>query len=492
MLLHTLLRQFDAAISLEQIPNVQVRGIHEDSRKVQSGYVFIARPGTKSDGAKYAADAQAKGAVAVVTAQRIAGCSLPQILVADPAAASSHLANLFYGRPSETVKVLGVTGTKGKTTATFLLRHLLDKAKQKSGVIGTVEIDDGKTRREADQTTPSAVDVAGFLGAMRDNGCRACAIEVSSHALDQGRVAGVKFAGAGFTNLTGDHMDYHQTMENYAAAKARIFESLDEDAVAVVNAHDAWTWRMIRDCRARVVRFGFDETCDYRAADYKVGYEGTHFVLHTPDGSAEVHMALVGKHNIENALVAAALACEVFGLSVHQVAAALKDTNGAPGRLQPVQCGQPFAVLVDYAHTDDALEKVLTALRPLCKGKLRVMFGCGGDRDRTKRPRMARVAQKWADAVYVTSDNPRTEDPQSIIDQICAGLSKESAVEVVVEADRGRAIERIVSDARAGDVVLLAGKGHENYQIIGAEKRHFDDAEEATRVLQSRAAGIKG
>jgi UDP-N-acetylmuramoyl-L-alanyl-D-glutamate--2,6-diaminopimelate ligase len=484
MLLHTLLRQFDAAVRLEQIPNVQVTGIQEDSRKVRPGNVFIARPGTKSDGAKYAADAQAKGAVAVVTPQAIAGCTLPQVIISDPASASSHLSHLFYGRPSDTLKVLGVTGTKGKTTATFLLRHLLDKAKQKSGVIGTVEIDDGKTRREADQTTPSAVDVAGYLGAMRDNGCKACAIEVSSHALDQGRVAGVKFAGAGFTNLTGDHMDYHKTMENYAAAKARIFESLGEDAVAVVNAHDAWTWRMVRDCKARVVRFGFDETCDYRAADYKVGYDGTHFVLHTPDGRAEVHMALVGKHNIENALVAAALACEVFGLSVHQVAAGLKDTNGAPGRLQPVQCGQPFAVLVDYAHTDDALEKVLTALKPLCKGKLRVMFGCGGDRDRTKRPRMARVAEKWADAVYVTSDNPRTENPQSIIDEICAGLTTKGAV--VVEADRRRAIERIVSDARPGDVVLLAGKGHENYQIIGAEKRHFDDAEEATRVLQSR------
>lgn len=489
MLLHTLLRQFDATISLEQIPNVQVRGIHEDSRKVQAGYVFIARPGAKSDGAKYAADAAAKGAVAVVTPQAIPGCPLPQVIVRDAAAAASHLAHIYYGRPSDVLKVLGVTGTKGKTTATFLLRHLLDKARHKCGVIGTVEIDDGKTRREADQTTPSAIDVAGYLGAMRDHGCKSCAIEVSSHALDQGRVASVKFAGAGFTNLSGDHMDYHQTMENYAAAKARIFESLDEDAVAVVNAHDAWTWRMVRDCKARVVRFGFDETCDYRAADYKVGYDGTHFVLHTPDGTAEVHMSLVGKHNIENALVAAALACEVFGLSVHQVAAALRDTNGAPGRLQPVQCGQPFAVLVDYAHTDDALEKVLSALKPLCKGKLRVLFGCGGDRDRTKRPRMARVAQKWADAVYITSDNPRTEDPASIIEQIRAGIS--GSGEVVVEADRRAAIERIVSDARAGDVVLLAGKGHENYQIIGAEKRHFDDAEEATRVLQSRVA-VKG
>jgi UDP-N-acetylmuramoyl-L-alanyl-D-glutamate--2,6-diaminopimelate ligase len=276
-------------------------------------------------------------------------------------------------------------------------------------------------------------------------------------------------------------------MENYAAAKARLFESLDETAVAVVNHHDEWSWRMTRDCRARVVRFGFSQECDYRAADYRVSSEGSDFVLHTPDGQAEVHMALVGKHNIENALAAAALACEVFGLSVHQVAAGLKDAAGAPGRLQPVRCGQPFAVLVDYAHTDDALDKVLTALRPLCKGKLRVMFGCGGDRDRTKRPRMARVAQRLADVVYVTSDNPRTENPVEIMAQIRAGLTTTNGSDLVEEIDRRKAIERIISDAEPGDVVLLAGKGHENYQIIGTEKRHFDDAEEAARVLQSRA-----
>jgi UDP-N-acetylmuramoyl-L-alanyl-D-glutamate--2,6-diaminopimelate ligase len=488
MLLHTLLRQLDPGLSLEQIPNCQIRSIQEDSRKIHPGDLFVARPGAKSDGTRFAADAQAKGAVAVVTQQPIQGCRLPQVTVQVAAVASSVLAHAFANQPSHKLRVLGVTGTKGKTTATFLLRHLLNKSKHPCGMIGTVEIDDGQTRREADQTTPSAIDVANHLAAMRDHGCQAAGIEVSSHALDQGRVAGVRFAGAAFTNLSGDHMDYHQTMENYAAAKARIFEGLEEDAVAVVNHHDEWTWRMIRDCRARIVRFGFAEECDYRAADYKVSSDGSHFILHTPDGQAAVHMALVGKHNIENALVASALACEVFGLSVHQIAAGLKDAAGAPGRLQPVRCGQPFAVLVDYAHTDDALDKVLTALRPLCKGKLRVMFGCGGDRDRTKRPRMARVAQRLADVVYITSDNPRTEQPEGILAEIRAGLTSRSAV--VEEIDRRRAIERIIADAGPGDVVLLAGKGHENYQIIGTEKRHFDDAEEAARVLQSRAASV--
>lgn len=488
MLLHTLLHQFDPSLELRDLPNLQIRSIQEDSRRIREGDLFIARPGAKADGARFASDAAARGAVAVITSSRINGCSLPQVLVSDAVLACSTLAHLFHNNPSKELRILGVTGTNGKTTTTYLLRHILGKAGKKCGMIGTVEIDDGAEKNEAEQTTPGPIDVAQLLARMRDNGCKAAAMEVSSHALDQGRCAGVRFAGAGFSNLTGDHLDYHQTPENYAAAKARLFESLEEDAVAVVNQHDAWTWRMLQDCRGRTVRFGFAHGADYRAADCKITGDGSHFILHTPDGQAEVRMALVGRHNIENALMAAALACETFGLSVHQVAASLRDAAGAPGRLQTVRCGQPFSVLVDYAHTDDALQNVLSALRPLCKGSLRVLFGCGGDRDRSKRPRMARVAQQFADAVYITSDNPRTEDPQSIIDQIRAGLSNQSNTDIYEEVDRRAAIQRIIADAGAGDIVLLAGKGHENYQIIGTDKRHFDDAEEAARVLQSRAA----
>lgn len=490
MLLHTLLNQFDPQTPLEQIPNVQIRGVQEDSRKIRLADLFVARPGAKSDGARFAIDAQKRGAAAIVTQQPIAGCALPQVIVSDAALAASALANLYFNEPSRTLRVMGITGTKGKTTAAYLLRHILNRSKNPCGIIGTVEIDDGLSRHPADQTTPSAVDVANYLATMRDNACKAAAIEVSSHALDQGRVAGVHFAAAAFTNLSGDHMDYHQTPENYAAAKARLFEGLDEGTAAIVNAQDEWTWRMIRDCRANIVRFGFAADCEYRAADYKISSSGTNFILHTPDGQAQVRMELVGRHNIENALTAAALACETFGLSVHQVAAALKDAASAPGRLQPVPGDWPFSVLVDYAHTDDSLAKVLSALRPLCKNKLRVLFGCGGDRDKTKRPRMAEVAQNLADAVYVTSDNPRTENPQSIIDQIRAGLTTNKQTEVTEEIDRRKAIEQIIQDAEPGDIVLIAGKGHENYQIIGTEKRHFDDAEEAARVLQSRAASV--
>jgi UDP-N-acetylmuramoyl-L-alanyl-D-glutamate--2,6-diaminopimelate ligase len=330
------------------------------------------------------------------------------------------------------------------------------------------------------------MQVAELMATMRDNGCRACAIETSSHALHQQRVAGVKFAAAGFTNLTGDHLDYHGNMDEYAAAKATLFAGLDAEAVAVVNSDEEASARMTRDCSARIVTFGMRGTADYRAEDIAVNANGTHFVLITPDGRAEVSMTMIGRHNIENALCAVAMVGETFGFSVHQLAAGLRDATGAPGRLQPVRLGQPFAVFIDYAHTDDAMDNVLRALRPLTRGDLRILFGCGGDRDRTKRPRMAQTALSYADAVYITSDNPRTENPQSIINEIVAGIPANNRKPVIVDADRHRAIEKVIADAKPNDVVLIAGKGHENYQILGRTKHHFDDVEEATKALRAR------
>ena len=485
MKLHSLIRQIEPRISLAGVPDREITGVCEDSRRVRPGSLFIARPGNKADGAQFIDDARRRGAVAAVVQTKVGDQSLPQLVVADAGAAASILANLFHGNPGKTVKPLAVTGTNGKTTTAYIVRHLLGKAGVRCGMIGTVEIDNGKVRHEAEMTTPSACDVAELFAEMRENGCGACIMETSSHALHQGRVAGVPFVGAAFTNLTGDHLDYHKTMENYAAAKARLFASLDPQAVAVVNGDDKWSDRMIENCPARIIRFGIGDNADYRARDISITSSGTHFILHTPDGRAEVSMALIGKHNIENALAAAGLVGEAFGLTVHQIAAGLRDAQGAPGRLQAVRAGQPFAVLVDYAHTDDALENVLSALRPLTRGKLRVLFGCGGDRDPFKRPRMARTAEDFADFIYVTSDNPRTEKPQSILDGIAGGFSPAAMPRVMFELDRKSAIARILGDAEPGDVVLLAGKGHENYQIIGQEKRHFDDVEEAKpRVLK--------
>ncbi|MGD0461095.1 MAG: UDP-N-acetylmuramoyl-L-alanyl-D-glutamate--2,6-diaminopimelate ligase [Tepidisphaeraceae bacterium] len=490
MRLHQLLRELDPRFDFTGIADVEISGICEDSRCLQAGDLFVARAGTKSQGASFIAQAIERGAAAVIAAAPALDCPATLVVVPDPAAITAKLAHIFYRHPSKSIRPVAVTGTNGKTTTTYVLRHVLNKMNVRCGLIGTVETDNGRDRREATLTTPGAVELAKLLAAIRDNGCRACAMETSSHALDQGRVDGIRFAGAAFTNLTRDHLDYHGNMENYAAAKAKLFEMLDEDAIAVVNADDGWSQRMVAGCKARVVRFGFGAQADYSARDIAMTSQGSRFILHTPDGSAEVGLGMIGRHNIANAMTAAALLGEVFRLTVHQIAAGLQDAQGAPGRLQAVRCGQPFAVLVDYAHTDDALEKVLTALRPLTRAKLRVLFGCGGDRDRSKRPLMARVAQRVADVVYLTSDNPRTEKPGDIIEQVLAGFQQPSQKTVIVQPDRRAAIAQILADAKGGDVVLLAGKGHENYQLVGQVKHHFDDVEEAMDVLRKASFSI--
>ncbi len=495
MKLHTLLRQVDPSLVKDGIPDVEITALTEDSRRVSASSLFFAKPGTKTDGSKFMADAAAKGAVAAVAAAPIKDSPLPLIIVPTTASngvghAASRLAHAFYGHPTRHLKLLGVTGTNGKTTTTYLIRHVLKKFHIPCGMIGTVETDDGQSAIESEMTTPSAIDVAALLGRMVANGCKAAAMEVSSHALHQGRVAGATFAGAAFTNLTGDHLDYHGTMDAYAAAKAILFHSLPKSAAAAMNGDSEWTPIMLRGVSAKSPTWGFGPKCQYRATDLAVCADGSSFILHAPAGKIPFKLQLIGRHNIENALAALILCHESFNLPLDGLATAIADAPGAPGRLQTVRAGQPFAVLVDYAHTDDALENVLTALRPLTRGRLRVVFGCGGDRDKTKRPRMARVAQRLADDIYITSDNPRTEDPLAILADIQAGLSPTApeglGKSVNIEPDRKKAIEKSLTDARIGDVLLIAGKGHENYQILGTTKHHFDDVEEATQVLGRR------
>ncbi|HEX8324274.1 MAG TPA: UDP-N-acetylmuramoyl-L-alanyl-D-glutamate--2,6-diaminopimelate ligase [Tepidisphaeraceae bacterium] len=488
MRLHSLLRRALPTIDLTTVADAEISGVQDDSRLVQPGDLFVARPGTSTDGNRFVQDAVARGAAAVIAATPVAGVDVPQVSVADPAAVLSTVANTFFENPAAAMKVLGITGTNGKTTTAYLIRHVLNTLGQRCGMIGTVEIDDGRHTTEADMTTPSAVPAAQLLAAMRDNGCAACAIETSSHALDQGRVAGVTFAGAGFTNLTGDHLDYHGSMEAYADAKARLFETLPADAVAALNADSPTFERMARSCRARLRTFGIDAAADYRAANISVTAVGTTFSLTSPHGRADVRLRLIGRHNIENALCAIVLCQDVFGLGLDSVLRAISTATGAPGRLQLVPGDAPFSVLVDYAHTDDALRNVLSALRPLTAGRLRVVFGCGGDRDRTKRPRMARVAEELADDVYVTSDNPRRENPADILDEIRHGLTAAGRERATFDVDRRAAIERAVGDSGADDVVLIAGKGHENYQIVGVTKHPFDDVEEATRAMAAVAS----
>ncbi len=489
MRLHDLIRAGYPDADWSDAPDVEVSGVREDSRLVQPGDLFIARPGTRANGGTFIADATARGAAAVVTQSAdLIPPPLPRVIVDDAAEAASVLAHCFHGGPSTKMKVLAVTGTNGKTTVAYLARSLLASAGKKCGMIGTVEVDDGLGTRPAEMTTPPAPLVAEWMAAMVENGCDACAVEASSHALHQKRLAGVRFAAGAFTNLTGDHLDYHKTMDDYAAAKAMLFGQLPADAVAVVNADDPAAGLMVAPCRARVVHFGIDAEAEWRATDIEASADGTRFTLVCPSGSTDVTMKLVGRHNVQNALCAAAMVGETFGLTVEQLAAGLADAPGAPGRLQRVEAGQPFAVFVDYAHTDDALANVLTALRPLTAGKLSVVFGCGGDRDRSKRPRMAAVAGRLADAVYVTSDNPRTENPEAILAEIVAGLPGPPRL---VEADRRAAIRAAVADADAGDVVLIAGKGHEDYQIVGATKQHFDDVEEAQHAAATGASPLE-
>ncbi|MEY3143612.1 MAG: hypothetical protein RLY21_2105 [Planctomycetota bacterium] len=471
----------------------------EDSRKVRQGACFFARIGTKTDGRAFIADAVARGAVAVIAPK---GSPAPEGLpatvawveAADPALAAALIAERFHGSPSRTLELVGVTGTNGKTTIAYLVQQLLTAAGLRTGLVGTVEIDDGAARVPSQLTTPPALELSELFARMVDHGCRAAAMEVSSHSLDQKRVAGLAFRTAIFTNLTGDHLDYHGTMERYADAKATLFSMLDSSGTAIINIDDPWSRVMIDAAQragARVLRVSLvDPTADCVGTVHRMGLDSMDVTFRGPWGLIEMKLPLVGRHNAMNALEATAAAW-TRGVDQERLARALSACAAPPGRLQPVAVGGAgFSVLVDYAHSDDALANVLGALRPTVPagGRLRVVFGCGGDRDRTKRPRMAKVACEGADEVIVTSDNPRTEDPQAIIGEILTGVPGEARARVVVESDRAKAIALAVSTAREGDIILIAGKGHEDYQIIGTEKRNFDDRREAEAALRMRMA----
>ena len=497
MKLSTLLAGFPITRCDANDPDVW--SLAEDSRRVKQGALFLARAGTKTDGRAFIHDAITRGATAVLAPL---GSARPEGMPAsiawceadDPAGAGALVAERFHGNPSRTLELVGVTGTNGKTTIAYLVQQLLTFAGMRCGLVGTVEIDDGRERVPSQLTTPPALELSELFARMVDNGCRAAAMEVSSHSLDQKRVAALAFRTAIFTNLTGDHLDYHKTMEQYAAAKARLFAMLDAGGTAVLNCDDPWYQSMLPSragSAASVLRTSLvDPAAECHGTVHRMGLESMDVTYRGPWGIMEVRLPLVGRHNAMNALQAAAAAWS-RGIDGERIARALAACHAPPGRLQPVAVGGAgFSVLVDYAHSDDALTNVLRALRPTVPagGRLRVIFGCGGDRDRTKRPRMARAACDGADDVIVTSDNPRTEDPDAIIAEILTGVPAEAHARVAVEADRARAIALAVSSAREGDIILIAGKGHEDYQIIGTEKRSFDDRREAEAALRQRVA----
>jgi UDP-N-acetylmuramoyl-L-alanyl-D-glutamate--2,6-diaminopimelate ligase len=481
---------------------LEVVAVADDSRTVRPGTLFVARPGATADGRQFVADAVRRGAVAVLHAGQdpCAGLDGAAAVVrihvpdgTDLSRLAGALADRLNGAPSARLRLAGITGTNGKTTMAFLVQQFVRAAGGRCGLIGTVTVDDGAVAAPASLTTPGAIELSGILARMVGNGCSACAMEVSSHALDQGRADALRFSVGVFSNLTGDHLDYHGTMERYAAAKARLFAMLPPEGTAIVNRDDPWHEAMLRDCRAPVLRCSVGQgdappdpaaACTAHIHESRLGWQDTSF--RGPWGDVRTRLPLVGRHNAMNALQAAA-AASAIGVPPEAIRAALGACAAPPGRLEPVTVpDDPFAVLVDYAHTDDALLNVLTALRPLVGpgGKLVTVFGCGGDRDRTKRPRMMRVACERSDRVVVTSDNPRTEDPEAIIDEVMAGRPAGGATSVARQVDRARAIGMAVVEARPGDIVLIAGKGHEDYQVIGTRKTPFDD-----RIVAREALG---
>lgn len=487
------------------VGDVRICDVTDDSRTVVPGSLFIARRGLKADGRRFTGPALQAGAVAVLTDDpEVEAPGAPVLLAPERpglAATAAAVAERFYGDPTGRLTLIGVTGTNGKTTTAHLVHQILNASRVRCGLLGTVIVDDGREVAPATLTTPPATELSRTFATMVECGCRAGVMEVSSHALHQGRVAALRFDVGIFTNLTGDHLDYHGTMEEYGAAKARLFEMLPESGTAVINAEDPYAARMVRDCRARVLRCVIDKPraveAECRAAIEAMSMTGSTVTLEGPWGSFRVPLRLVGRHNVMNALQAAG-ACHAAGVEPGALHAGLREATAPPGRLEPVTGeNDPFAVLVDYAHTDDALRKVLAGLRPMLPegGRLRVVFGCGGDRDRTKRPRMGAAAVELADEVYVTSDNPRTEHPRAIIDEILAGIDGSARHRLHVDPDRAAAIRAAVAEARAGDLVLVAGKGHETEQILpdgqgGTIRTHFDDRETARAALADRAPGV--
>jgi len=493
----TLARLFaeaDLTAEAARIPaNVSVTSLTDDSRTVAPGACFVAVRGGARDGHRFVTAAVERGAVAVVVDHDIAvPVGALQVRVKDTRAALGRLAAAYHGlrsRQARTLRLAGITGTNGKTTVAWLLRSILREAGCATALLGTIEYDLLDKRVRAPLTTPGAIDLCRHLAEARDMGATHGVLEVSSHALDQRRCDGLSFSAAVFTNLSGDHLDYHVSMEAYETAKRHLFDLLAEDGVAVVNSDDAFGESLTRSISSRVMSFGFeDHEQDVSAQITSSHRRGSDFNLRTRTFELPVRFALPGRHNIANALAAAATA-EALHVAPEFIQRGLERVRGVPGRLQRAEPdGCPFSVFVDYAHTDEALENVLQALRPLTGDRLICVFGCGGDRDRTKRPRMAAVVGRLADIAYVTSDNPRTEDPERIIDEILPGFGRSSSCQVRVQGDRRMAIEAAIAEAQAGDAVLIAGKGHEDYQLVGDKVLDFDDVGVARSFLETVTA----
>jgi UDP-N-acetylmuramoyl-L-alanyl-D-glutamate--2,6-diaminopimelate ligase len=463
---------------------VEITGLAFDNRVVEPGFLFFCVPGFTRDGHDFAPDAVARGAAALVVARPL-GLGVPEVLVEDVRSAMAVAAARFHGDPTASLPVVGITGTNGKTTTAFLVRSLVEAAGRPCGLLGTVKSVIGGVEHAVVRTTPEAIDLQRTFAAMLAAGDQACAMEISSHALELRRADGIHVAAAVFTNLTQDHLDFHPDMEAYFRAKRLLFAS-ELTRTRIANADDEYGRRLAGEFPGTVT-FGLGAGADYRAAGVRQSFTGSAFTAVTPDGSFDVRIGLPGRFNVLNALGAWA-AARAIGVPAETIAGALADAGRVPGRFEPVDEGQPYAVLVDYSHTPDSLENALLAARELAEHRVIAVFGAGGDRDRGKRPLMGAIAAREADIAIVTSDNPRSEDPDAIIAEILTGIEDRGGVEV--DADRRAAIRRAVELAEAGDVLVIAGKGHEQGQEFeDGRKEPFDDVEVAREALRAVRAG---
>lgn len=467
--------------------SMEITGLTADSRQVQPGCLFVCLTGYTVDGHSFAAQAVQQGAVAVLS-ERDLDVPATVVKVPDTRRAMAMLADRFYGSPTRELKLIGVTGTNGKTTTTHLIDKILRDRQRVTGLIGTIHMRIGDVTEDVKNTTPDALDLQKSFRRMRDVNTEYAIIEVSSHALEMGRVRGCDVHTAVFTNLTQDHLDYHKTMENYRYAKSLLFSQLgncydpDRLKTAVLNADDDASKLYATVTPARVITYGIDQEADVRATDIEITSKGTSFTAQTFAGSVRMNLKLMGKFNVYNALAATAVAL-AENVPLEAIKNSLESVPGVNGRFEAVDAGQPFAVLVDYSHTPDSLENALATVKEFAKQRIFCIVGCGGDRDRTKRPIMARIATKYADHSVLTSDNPRSEDPQAIIDDMLAGLDEVEQERYTAVVDRREAIHFAVSKAQPGDVILIAGKGHETYQIIKDQVLPFDDREVAREAI---------
>jgi len=496
MKLRELLATVESVLQLPSHPamDVEVKGLKTNSHACQPGDLFIGMPGTRVDGGEFWESAIALGAVAALVSPQAArkralsGAGVACVITAaDMSQACAEVAGAFYGYPAQQLQLIGVTGTNGKTTTTYLIEFLLTQANLPTALMGTLIARWAGFEQTSAHTTPFAVELQHQLAAAHKAGCQMGVMEVSSHALAQKRVLGCPFEVAVFTNLTQDHLDFHRDMEDYFATKALLFSSNYLKGKAVVNADDFYGQRLIRQINSdKLWRYSVhDKTADLWTSHLHYEPDGVSGMLHTPKGEVAFRSPLVGQYNLAN-LLAAVGAVLHLGMDLELIAEVLPQFLGVPGRMERVQqdLAQDISVIVDYAHTPDSLENLLRAARPFIPGKMICVFGCGGDRDRTKRPKMGQIAAQLADLVVVTSDNPRTEDAERILQDIVAGIP--TTVEYVVICDRATAILTAILQAQPSDAVLIAGKGHEDYQILGTEKIHFDDREQARAALIQR------